>query len=184
MKVLRRYKVDSGQIINIDKSMCYRHEKVTVEVCYKIKRITGVKQGRSPFIYLECPILYGQKNKGHFEDLIRKVAKRVVLWKNKFLTFGGRHVLTEHGLQSMYILSVLNPPTSFITHLHKLLARYFGGNVNGANNKHKVSWDIICYPTKERGLDFRSLHYVSTTLFAKLLWNFRTSTSSLLSGYI
>ncbi|KAG5592596.1 hypothetical protein H5410_043110 [Solanum commersonii] len=49
---------------------------------------------------------------------------------------------------------------------------------------HWVAWEELCYPKKEGGIGFRSLHDVSRALFAKLWWNFRTSTSSLWSRYM
>jgi len=101
MKVLREYELESGRMINLEKSLFYLHEKTPVRVCKRIKRLTGIKQGNFPFIYLGCPVFYGKKNKSHFEELIKKVMKRLNLWQNKLLTFGGRYILITHVLQSM-----------------------------------------------------------------------------------
>lgn len=43
MKVLRRYERVLGQMVNIDKSIFYLHEKVPIVVCNRIRRITGVR---------------------------------------------------------------------------------------------------------------------------------------------
>lgn len=80
MKVFRRYGSVSGQMINLDKSLVYLHEKIPIGICNQIKRITDVRQGSFPFAYLGCPIFYGRKNKGHFEDLIKKEMKRMLFW--------------------------------------------------------------------------------------------------------
>jgi len=66
MKVLRGYEKVSGQMVNLDKSLVYLHEKVSIGICSKIRRITGIKQGSFPFTYLGCPIFYGRKNISHF----------------------------------------------------------------------------------------------------------------------
>lgn len=138
MNVLRSYERVSGQMINIDKSVCYLHEKVPARVCGQIKRITGVKQGKFPFIYLGCPVFYGRKNKSHFEELIKKVAKRMTIWQNRLLSYGGRYILIAHVLQSLitYLLSAMNPPIAVIDQLHKLFAKFFWGNATGSKNKH------------------------------------------------
>ena len=63
MIVLKIYEGVSGQMLYIDKSICYRHNKVLVVLCHQIKRITGFKQGNSPFTYLYFPIFYEWKIK-------------------------------------------------------------------------------------------------------------------------
>ncbi|KAK4706406.1 hypothetical protein R3W88_034036 [Solanum pinnatisectum] len=82
MNVLKQYEFVSGQLINLSKSYVYMHEKVPSVVCQKIKRITGISQGTFPFTYLGGPIFYRWKKKVYFEELIKKVSKRVMGWKN------------------------------------------------------------------------------------------------------
>ncbi|KAK4730491.1 hypothetical protein R3W88_023479 [Solanum pinnatisectum] len=61
MKILRRFEYVSGQLINLNKSYVYLHEKVPYSVCQRIKRTTGVSQGVFLFTYLGCPIFMGGK---------------------------------------------------------------------------------------------------------------------------
>lgn len=56
------------------------HENVPTAVCHKIRRITGISQGAFPFTYLGCPIFYGRRRIAHYEDLIKRVTKRVIGW--------------------------------------------------------------------------------------------------------
>ncbi|WMV07615.1 hypothetical protein MTR67_001000 [Solanum verrucosum] len=125
MKVLRDYEQVSGQLINLNKSFTYLHEKVPIGVCRKVRRITRIKQGSFSFTYLGCPIFYGKKNRTHFESLIKKVVKRISSWQNILLNFGGRYVLIAHVLQCMpiYVLSAMNPPACVITQLHRISAK-------------------------------------------------------------
>jgi len=88
--ILRGYEKVSGKMINLDKSMIYLHEQVPNRVCYLVKRITGIRQGSFPFTYLGCPIFYGRKNKGHFENLLKKVTNRMNTWQNKLKCSGYR----------------------------------------------------------------------------------------------
>lgn len=60
IKVLKAYEDASGQLINLEKSAFYVHEKVAPEVISTIKRVTQIKQGSFPFTYLGCPIFYGR----------------------------------------------------------------------------------------------------------------------------
>ncbi|KAH0713632.1 hypothetical protein KY289_009591 [Solanum tuberosum] len=186
MNVLRGYEMVSGQMINLDKSLFYLHEKVPVGTWRQIRKITGIKQGFFPFTYLGCPIFYGRRNRSHFEALIKKVLRRISLWQNRLLSFGSSYVLISHVLQSMpiYVLSAMNPPTCVINQLHRIFAKFFWANTVGSKNKHWVAWDKMCYPKTEGGLGWRSLHDVSKALFAKLWWNFRTATNSLWATYM
>ncbi|WMV59077.1 hypothetical protein MTR67_052462 [Solanum verrucosum] len=153
IKVLIKYEDVSRQLINLDKSLVYLHEKVPIGASYQIRRITGIRMGSFPFTYLGCPMFYERKNKSHFEVLIKKVAKRMHSWQNRLLSFGRRYILIAHVLQSMsiYILSAMNPPKSVLVQLHKLFAKIFWGNYTGASSKHWVSWENMCYPKKEGG---------------------------------
>lgn len=60
-KVLGEYEYVSGQMINLDKSHFYLHEKTSIRIANRMRRITGINQGTFPFIYLGCPIFYGRK---------------------------------------------------------------------------------------------------------------------------
>lgn len=103
MHILRKYEKVSDQLINLDKSFLYLDDKVPVGVSNQIRRITGIKQGSLSFVYLGRPVFYSRKNKGYFEELIKKVFKRLSMWQNKLLYFGGRYILNKHIPQSIPI---------------------------------------------------------------------------------
>lgn len=85
----------------------YLHEKNPSRIGNTIRRTTEIAKGCFPFIYLGYPIFYGRKKKEYFEEIVKKVMKRLTLCLHKLLTFGGRYVLIAHVLQSMptYVLS-------------------------------------------------------------------------------
>ncbi|KAK6804341.1 hypothetical protein RDI58_002125 [Solanum bulbocastanum] len=147
-----------------------------------MRKLTRMRQGNCPFTYLGCPVLYGRKINSYFEDLVRKVAQRILSWQNKFLSFGGKYILISHVLQSLpvYLLSAKNPPKKIIEQIHQIFAKFFWGNTG----KHWVAWNDMCYPKTKGGLGFRSLHDVNNAMFAKLWWRFRVFISSLWSNYM
>lgn len=125
MKLLRRYEEVSGQLINMAKSYFYLYEKTPLIFSIRLRKLIGIKQGEFPITYLGCPVFYGRKKGSYFEDLMRKVAKRVLSWQNKFLSFGGKFILINHVLQPMPIrlLAALTPPKGVIRKLHQLFAK-------------------------------------------------------------
>ncbi|XP_049390321.1 uncharacterized protein LOC125854782 [Solanum stenotomum] len=141
MKVLREYEYVSGQLINLSKSFIYLHEKVPIADCSRIRKLTGIGQGSFPFTYLGCPIFYGRRRSDHFEELLKKVRKRILLWQNKLLSFGERYISVAHVLQSMpvYLLTAMNPPKGIIKQLHMIFAKFYWSNIAGTRSKHWVA---------------------------------------------
>ncbi|WMV21122.1 hypothetical protein MTR67_014507 [Solanum verrucosum] len=186
MQVLKEYESTSGQMINKSKSCFYLHEKTPLIVAIRLRRLTGIRQGNFPFLYLGCPVFYGRSNSGYFEDLIRKVAKRIFPWHNKFLSFGGKQVLVNHVLQSLpiYLLSAMNPTKKVMEQIHQIFAKFFWGNIEGVKGKHWVAWRDMCLPNEEGGIGFRQIQDINKALFAKLWWNFRVSINSLWAEYM
>lgn len=78
----------------------------------------------------------------------------------------------------------MNPPKSVIDFIHKIIANFFWSGTGEGKGKHWVAWDTLCLPQEEEGIGFRSLRHMVDALFAKLWWNFRTSTTSLWSNYM
>lgn len=111
MHVLRRYEITSSQLINKAKSFFYLHENTPLVYSIRVRKLTGVKQENFPLTYLGCPVHYERRNNKHFEDLMRKITRRIFSWQNRFLSFEGRYILLNHVLLSMsiYLLSALTP---------------------------------------------------------------------------
>ncbi|KAG5615555.1 hypothetical protein H5410_015379 [Solanum commersonii] len=89
MNILRGYELVSGQKVNKDKSFFYLHEKTLLIMTIRLRKLTGLKPGNFPFIYLGCPVYYGRKHRRYYKGLIKKIVARIYSWQNRFLTFGG-----------------------------------------------------------------------------------------------
>ncbi|KAG5632630.1 hypothetical protein H5410_004347 [Solanum commersonii] len=90
MKILKDYEAISRQMVNKSKSFFYLHDKTHLIVAIRMRTLIGIRQGNFSFIYLGCPVFYGRNNSCYYEELIRKIAKRIFSWHNRFLSFGGR----------------------------------------------------------------------------------------------
>ncbi|XP_060202715.1 uncharacterized protein LOC132631129 [Lycium barbarum] len=156
MKVLRDYEKLSGQLINREKSFFYMHQKSAIQLCQEV-----------------------EKRKVYYNDLIKRVKDRLQNWKERLLSFGGKAVLINSVLQSMpmYLLSAMAPTKYTLNELHKIFARFYWSNKEEGKSRHWSAWLKVCVPKQEGGLGFRSLLDVSKTLFTKLWWRFRTSST-------
>ncbi|XP_060178276.1 uncharacterized protein LOC132608235 [Lycium barbarum] len=185
MGVLRMYEQSSGQLVNRAKSFYYMYAKIGNDLVQSVGTITGFPRGQFPFTYLGCPITHSRKKKVFYAELIKKVKSKILLWKGKLLSFGGKATLIKSVLQSIpiHLLSVVVPLKCVIHELHKIFAKYFWSNKEDAKSRHWSAWRNICIPTQEGVLGFKSLFDVSKALFAKLWWRFRT-TSTLWYNYM
>ncbi|XP_070057071.1 uncharacterized protein [Nicotiana tomentosiformis] len=123
-----------------------------------------------------CPIFYSRRMMDYYQGLISKVLDKLQAWKGKLLSISGRSVLIAHVLQSMpiHLLSAMNPPKYVINKLHKIFEQFFRSSSIGGNNRHWASWNTLCMPCEEGGIDFRSLHDVSKALFYVPYWMLET----------
>lgn len=121
----------------------------------------------------------------YYQGLLTKVMNKLQTWTRKLLSIGGRALIISNMLQSMsiHLLSVVNPPPNVINRIHKIFAQFFWCNSVGGSSRHWASWNTLCFPCEEGSVGFRSLHDMSTTLFYKLWWNFKTK-PSLWSAFI
>lgn len=98
--------------------------------CNKIEKVNMDQEKEFLIYYWDCLVFYRKKNKAYFEELIRKVAKRISSLKYTFIYFCGKYILINHVIQSIhvYLLSARNPrfPLKNITGLiHLIFAKYF-----------------------------------------------------------
>ncbi|XP_060182292.1 uncharacterized protein LOC132611952 [Lycium barbarum] len=147
MRVLNRYEKVSRQLVNLNKSAFYVHEKVQSGLVSRLKQTTGIRQGLFLFTYLGCLIFYSRNKISHYDTVVKKITKRVNAWQERLLSYGGRATLISHS------------------------------NTGDKKGVHWVKWETLSLPKDEDGLGFRSLFEVSNTLFYKLWRNLRTKPS-------
>lgn len=78
MRVLQDYEKVFGHLINLSKSYIYVYEKISMADKHKLWTLTGIVIGNFPFTYLGCLIFYERKKKIYFEEIINKIAKRIL----------------------------------------------------------------------------------------------------------
>lgn len=129
----------------------------------RLRRLTRIIQGNFSLNYLGYLVFYCRGKHVYFEEIIRKIARRILSWHNKFLSHGRRQVLISYVLQSMsvYLLTVMHPLKRVIDKIHQLFARFIWTGAGGIKGKHWVAGKDLCYPREVGGIGFRSLHDVN-----------------------
>jgi len=120
LKILKKYEKSSGQLINSEKSSFYLHHKIDNHTVNRIKNTLDMKKCYFPITYLGCPIFYAKKRIIYFEELVKKIMRRVQSWQNRLLSFGGRYILVKHVLQTMpvYFLSAMTSLVGVLNQIH------------------------------------------------------------------
>ena len=77
----------------------------------------GFRSQSFPMTYLGCLLYSGRWKKSYFSAICTSVASRVLLWKERLLSSGGKLVLIRSVLASMpiHIFAASNPPKGFLS---------------------------------------------------------------------
>lgn len=110
------------------------------------------------------------------EPLVEKVRNKVVGWKFKLLSKGGRLILLRHVLLSMpiHILLVLNVLGVIIDRINSILANFLWGDSNNQKKMPWRSWSKVCMPLDEGGLGLRNFKEVKLSLHMKFSYRILT----------
>ncbi|KAK9271890.1 hypothetical protein L1049_002255 [Liquidambar formosana] len=144
-----------------------------------IARSCGFQHKKLPITYLGAPLFSGCPSLLIFENLLVKIRQKVVGWRSKLLSQGGRLVLIRHVLSSMpiYLLSAMHFPTSIIKDSERIFSDFFWGDSNGKKRRKWIAWESICCPCSEGGLNIRSVTNVMKSFRIKQAWAIFTSDS-------
>src|SRR4051812_34173946 len=107
--------------------------------------------------YLGCPLYIGRPSRRLFDPILSKMNNKIGGWKGKLISAGGKLVLINSVLQAIpvYYLSFMDPSSSTIKDLARLMANFFWHDKDGNQKHHWVSWNTYSLPVEEGGLGFR-----------------------------
>ncbi|GJV06019.1 hypothetical protein Tco_1343675 [Tanacetum coccineum] len=128
MEALDEFKLVSGLVPSLPKSTAY-FCNVLNYVKLAILNILPFEEGKLPVKYLGVPLISTRLLIRDCKELVEKVHNRVRDWKNKSLSAAGRLQLVQSVLSSLHCQ---------------------GDMLRG---KAKVSWEVVCLPKEEGGLD-------------------------------
>lgn len=72
-------------------------------------------------------------------------------------------------------------PRSFYDEIEGAINKFWWGHSNGRSKIHWLSWNKLCCPKKEGGLDFCNIHCFNLVMLAKQAWCILKNPSSLLA---
>ncbi|XP_027096071.1 uncharacterized protein [Coffea arabica] len=179
MNVLHSYVSVSGQKVNHQKSCFLLHSTIPRVRKSMVAEITGFQPREFPVKYLGCPLYVGRRKKCYFSEICDSIVGRVLSWKGKLLSYGGKLVLLKSVLSSMpiHLFAASTPPKSLFGFLEKIFASFLWGSSDNGPQFHWIKWDQLCKSQERGGVGLRSLRHVFEAFSMKLWWQFRSRQS-------
>ena len=100
-EILRIYESASKQKINIEKSSIFFSPNTSQERKDEILGILGPMNDSRHTKYLGLPSIIGRSKKQIFAEIKEKVGKKLVGWKGKLLSLGGKEILIKAVAQAI-----------------------------------------------------------------------------------
>jgi hypothetical protein len=131
------------------------------------------KLGSLPFTYLGLPVGANPRLASTWDPVVKTIEKRLLSWRNRYVSLGGRVVLINSVLASIpvFFLSFLKIPLKVRMKIVRLQRNFLWGGASRDKNKISwVSWKDVCRPKKEGGLGVRDLKWFNLSLLSKWRW--------------
>lgn len=119
----------------------------------------GCKIGSWPSFYLRIPLCAKFKSKTVLDLIIERVSKRLGSWRAPFLSKGGRLTLLKSALVSIsnYCLSPFMILVLIVHKIEACLRNFLCNDLDEHMKFHLVDWNVVRFPLKNKGLEFRKL---------------------------
>jgi len=113
--------------------------------------------------------------------LINRIKSRLLGWKSKNLSLGGRLVLLKSVLSSLpfYFISFFKAPAGIISSIESIFNCFFWGGCEEFRKISWINWDTICSKKENGGLGVLRIQEFNLALLGKWCWQMRVENKSL-----
>ncbi|XP_071920660.1 uncharacterized protein [Coffea arabica] len=168
-----------GQLVSVQKSGYFVHPSVSPARRRVVERIIGFSRQNFPVRYLGFPLYIGKCKSLYFGKVCHAISARILSWRSKLLSPGGRLVLIKHVLSSLptHLLSAAVIPVATFKSIERICANFLWGTSTEQTKHHWIRWSQLCYPVTEGGIGFQRVRNVYNAFSCKLWWSLRTGSS-------
>lgn len=129
LHLLGDYEASSGQAINRKKTSILFSKNTRTEVKANIQALLGARVMEDCETYLGLPMVAGKTKVNTFKALQEKINKKVLGWKQKFISKAGREILIKTVAQAIptYSMGIFKIPQTLCHSINSTLAKYWWG---------------------------------------------------------
>jgi hypothetical protein len=146
------FELMSGLKVNFNKSML---TSINIPQCWleEAANILNCKVWCFPFKYLGLPIGASPRRKSTWQPVIDSVRSRLLKWKHKRLSIGGRVVILKSVLSAIPVnfLSFFKAPAGIISKLESIFKQFLWGGCEDERKINWVKWKKVYRPLEEGG---------------------------------
>jgi hypothetical protein len=130
------------------------------------------KLGTFPFIYLGLPISDRKLTMEQWLFLVRKLAAKVEPWWGKFMSSGGRLILSNSCLANLptFAMGLFLLQDGIHSKFDSHRARFYWEGVGPKRRYHLVNWPAVCRPKAFGGLGITNSRLMNVALMLKWVW--------------
>lgn len=179
--LLKKYEASGWQIYRVKTSMTLS-KKVQLDVQRKILGFWGLTIANEHSHYLGPPPLVGQDKKRTFLEIICKMWRKLKVWKDKFLSWGGKELWIKVVTLSIptFTMSYFKLPKKLWAKLEQLMDWLWCYQKEEEKKIQWVEWKNMFRPKGEGGMGFKKLHISNMEMLAKRSWWIMRDENSLL----
>ena len=167
--ILQVYEAASGQVINREKSSilfsknCSRRLKDSILLAFGLR--AEVQGGK----YLGLPTYIGLDRAKAFAYIKEKIWKRIVGWKERFLSKAAREILIKAIAQAIptYTMACFDLTKGLCDDIAKMICKYWLSQQDNKNKAHWVSWEKMMKPKEEGGLGFQDIYEFNLAMLTR-----------------
>src|SRR4051812_17353388 len=156
--VLTSFQIISGLGINFHKSKLIgiNLSENFLEIA---KSFLSCKREDKAFYFLGIPVGHNPRKRAMWSKVVGKIKSRLVGWKHRYLTLGGRITLLKAVLGSLAIftLSFHRAPKQVVKEINNIQSKFLWGGTAEKRSIHWFSWNAVCLPIEHGGLGIRRI---------------------------
>lgn len=138
----------------------------------KLANMLNCTLGALPMIYLGIPISDKHLNMGAFNPMVQKMLKRLDPWKGKFLSSGGRQILTNSCLSSipLYCMGFYLLKDGVHDKIDSIRAKFPWRGAEDKFKYHMAKFEMVARPKDQGGLGIINTKIMNECLLVKWIW--------------
>jgi hypothetical protein len=144
----------------------------TMEVHHRVADMLNCKLGAFPFVYHGLPISNRKLTLDQWLFLVRRLGVKIATWLGRFLSSGGRLILSNSCLSSlpMFSMGLFLLQDGVHSKFDSHHSRFFWDGSRPECKFHLVNWPAICRPKEAGGLGILNSRKMNIALMLKWVW--------------